>query len=57
MKQAIRFMYAAVLGLAVACSSPEKMAEKAENVTVKCDPAILEVVGGEINATVAVTYP
>ena len=33
------------------------MAEMAENVTVKCEPAVLEVVGGEINATVTVTYP
>ena len=33
------------------------MAEMAENVTVKCEPAVLEVIGGEINATVSVTYP
>ena len=58
MKKAIRFMLVAVLGIAAAsCGSPEKMAEKAENVTVTCDPGILEVVGGEINATVSVTYP
>ena len=51
-------MSSAVLGLAaVACSSPEKMADMAENVTVNCDPAVLEVVAGEINATVSVTYP
>ena len=51
-------MAAAVLGLAaIACSSPEKMAEMSENVTVKCEPAVLEVVGGEIEATVSVTYP
>ena len=51
-------MAAAILGLAaVACSSPEKMAEMSENVTVKCEPAVLEVVGGEIEATVSVTYP
>ena len=51
-------MSAAILGLAaIACSSPEKMAEMAENVTVKCAPAVLEVVGGEINANVTVTYP
>ena len=57
MKKHIKFL-AAVLGLAaVACSSPEKMAEMAENVTVKCDPAVLEVVAGEIDATVTVTYP
>ena len=57
MKKGIK-LFAAVLGLAaVACSSPEKMAEMAENVTVKCEPAVLEVVGGEIDATVSVTYP
>ena len=58
MKKSIKFLAAAILGLAaVACSSPEKMAEMAENVTVKCDPAVLEVVAGEIDATVTVTYP
>ena len=51
-------MAAAILGFAaIACSSPEKMAEMAENVTVKCEPAVLEVVAGEINASVSVTYP
>lgn len=51
-------MAAAVLGLAaVACSSPEKMAEQAENVTVTSNPAVLEVVAGKINASVSVTYP
>jgi len=58
MKKGIKFLSAAVLGLAAAaCSSPEKMAEMAENVTVKCEPAVLEVVAGEIDATVTVTYP
>ena len=58
MKKTFKFMSAAVLGLAaIACSSPEKMAEMAENVTVKCEPAVLEVVAGEIDATVSVTYP
>ena len=58
MKKGIKFLSAAILGLAaVACGSPEKMAEMAENVTVKCEPAVLEVIGGEINAEVAVTYP
>ncbi len=51
-------MFAAILGIAaVSCASPEKMAEMAENVTVKCDPAVLEVVAGQINATISVTYP
>ena len=58
MKNTMKFMAAAILGFAaIACSSPEKMAEMAENVTVKCEPAVLEVVAGEINATVSVTYP
>ena len=51
-------MAAAIFGFAaIACSSPEKMAEMAENVTVQCAPAVLEVIGGEINASVSVTYP
>lgn len=58
MKRGIKLLSSVALGLAaVACSSPEKMADMAENVTVKCDPAVLEVVAGEINATVSVTYP
>ena len=58
MKNIVRILTAAVLGFAaIACSSPEKMAEMAENVIVTCEPAVLEVVGGEINATVTVTYP
>ena len=58
MRRHINFLFAALFGLAaVACSSPEKMAEMAENVTVKCDPAVLEVIAGEIDATISVTYP
>ena len=51
-------MAAAIFGFAaIACSSPEKMAEMAEKVIVTSNPAVLEVVGGEIDATVTVTYP
>ena len=58
MRKNINFIFAALFGLAAAaCSSPEKMAEMAENVTVKCEPAVLEVVAGAIDATVSVTYP
>jgi len=58
MRKNINFLFAVALGFAaIACSSPEKMAEMAENVIVKCEPAVLEVVGGEIDATVSVTYP
>lgn len=57
MKKNIYFLFAILMGFTVACSSPEKMAEMAENVTVKCEPAVLEVIGGVIDATVSVTYP
>ena len=59
MKNISKIMAVAVLGIAAACSSPEKMAETtvAENIKVACEPAALEVVAGEINATVSVTYP
>ena len=48
---------AVLLLMAAACSSPEKMAQMAENVQVSCEPAVLEVIGGNIDATVKVTYP
>ena len=58
MKKTIKSFSAALLALAaVACSSPKKMAEMAENVSVGCEPSVLEVVAGEINADVTVTYP
>ncbi|MCR5002825.1 MAG: hypothetical protein K5984_00490 [Bacteroidales bacterium] len=56
--KSLKTLAAAALALtAVACSSPEKMAKQAENVTVTCEPAVLEVVAGKIEATVTVTYP
>ena len=58
MKKITKILSFAVLAIAAAaCGSPEKMAKMAENVTVNCNPAVLEVVGGEINADVTVTYP
>lgn len=48
---------AATLFGAASCSSSSNMAEQAENVIVKCDPEVLEVVAGKVNATVTVTYP
>lgn len=58
MKKSFQFLTAALLGIAaVACSSPEKMVEQAENVIVTCNPAVLEVIGGVIDADVTVTYP
>ncbi len=58
MKKTIKSFSSIILALAaVACSSPAKMAEMAENVAVASNPAVLEVVGGKIDADVTVTYP
>lgn len=58
MKKTIKLLSIVFLGLAgVACSSPDKMAEKAEGVKVQCDREVLEVVAGKIDADVTVTYP
>ena len=58
MKKIIKSFFAVIIAFgAAACSSPEKMAEMAENVTVECNPAVLEVVAGKIEADVTVTYP
>ena len=50
-------VFLAAAALAVACASPEKMAKMAESVVVECTPQVLEVVGGNIDASVSVTYP
>lgn len=48
----------ATIGLFLAsCSSPAKMAEKAELLSAKCNPEVLEVVANKINAEVTVTFP
>lgn len=39
------------------CGSPKKMAKSADEVSVTCDPQVLEVVAGKIKADVAVTFP
>ena len=39
------------------CGSPKKMAESAEEVSVSCNPQVLEVVAGNIKADVTVTFP
>jgi len=58
MNKGIKSLSMAILGVAaIACSSPEKMAEQAENVIVSTEPAVLEVVAGVIDAKVTVTYP
>ena len=58
MKKALKFLAVAVAGIAMAaCSSAEKMVQLAENVKITCDPEVLEVVAGEVDAQVTVTYP
>ena len=58
MNKSIKFFGAAVLVIAaVACASPAKMAKMAENVKVTSDPAVMEVVAGQVATTVSVTYP
>ena len=58
MKKTLKSLSAiAIAFMAAACSSPEKMAEMAEKLTVGCEPAVLEVAGGKIDADVTVTYP
>ena len=53
-----KFLYVlASAAAAFGCSSAAKMAELAENVQITCDPEVLEVVAGEIDALVTVTYP
>lgn len=50
-------VFLAVAALTVACASPEKMAKMAEDVLVDCVPPVLEVIDGNIDATVSVAYP
>lgn len=58
MKKTIKSLSAVILAFAAAaCSSPEKMTEMAKDLTVGCEPSVLEVVGGKIDADVTVTYP
>lgn len=52
------FLMIALAGLLVpSCGNPSKMAESAEQVSVTCEPQVLEVVAGKINAGVTVSFP
>ena len=58
MNRVFKMLAFALAGVSVmACSSPKKMAEDAANVVVTCDPQVLEVVGGKIDAEVTVVCP
>lgn len=41
----------------VSCDNPSKMAEAADQIDIVCNPEVLEVVAGNIDATVSVTFP
>ncbi|MCF0177259.1 MAG: hypothetical protein HUJ90_01425 [Bacteroidales bacterium] len=56
-------MFKKVLGLAVvamalvSCNNAAKMAEMADQIKINCNPAVLEVIAGNIDADVSVTFP
>ena len=47
----------AAVALFASCDNPAKMAEAAEKININCTPEVLEVVAGNIDATVDVTFP
>lgn len=58
MRKTLRFAAVAAIAVAaVSCASAEKMAKMADNIIVTCDPPVLEVVAGNIDADITVTYP
>ena len=58
MKKIFNVLMIVAAGLLIqSCGSPKKMAESAEEVSVSCDPQVLEVVAGNIKADVTVTFP
>ena len=59
MKKIFNVLMIAAAGLFVAtsCGSPKKMAESADEVSVSCNPQVLEVIAGNIKADVTVTFP
>ncbi len=48
---------AGVVMLAASCTNAAKMAEAANQIKIKCNPEVLEVVAGKIDADVSVTFP
>lgn len=59
----MRRLFQKVLSLALiamivpSCGNPAKMAEKAEQLSVQCEPQVMEVVAGKINTTITVVFP
>ena len=57
MKKSLKLFALAAMVLAASCASPEKMAKMADSVKVSCNPSVLEVVNGQIFATVTAECP
>ena len=58
MKRFFSFLLmATALVAAVSCNNAAKMAEAADQIKIECTPEVLEVIAGEINADVKVTFP
>ena len=58
MKKITNILLVAVAALAMtSCNDASKMAKYAEQVKISCNPEVLEVVAGEINADVTVSFP
>jgi hypothetical protein len=57
-KNFLKLLTVAVLSVfIVACSNPSKMAKKADLVKTECEPSILEVKGGKIDAKYTIAFP
>lgn len=53
-----RILAVIMIGLMVfSCGNPAKMAEKADQVSVKCNPEVLTVVANKITANVTINFP
>lgn len=57
-KSLISLLLIAVVSFGLAsCNQAQKMIDAADSITIKCNPEVLEVVDGKIDATVSVTFP
>ncbi len=57
-RNSLKLLSFALLALLVAaCANPKKMAKMASEVTVECNPQILEAVAGKISANYTVKFP
>ena len=57
-KSLISLLLIAVVSFGLAsCNQAQKMIDAADSITIKCNPEVLEVIDGKIDATVSVTFP